>query len=395
MQTITISESSASLRRLPFLATRATNNSVQLVDLGDIATADTFVLDLNGQNTGAITFAADMSSAIVTALEGLSNVEVGDVVVTLLSAQIYMIQFGGSWAYLDVPLLLIESPTTFTPGTVTGGLADTVITDLDFAAADVVVSKNGAAFAESDGTVAEIGEGLYHYVADAAEVDTLGYFVVLVLKAGVALYGIQAQVVPAATSGETVRRTGTAQAGAPSAITLDTGASGTSNFYVPSRVTIESGLGAGQGPRYGWSYNGGTKVLSVEPPWTVEPDSTSVFKIVDTDPAVVDLLRANHATANTFGETSTPADVADEVLARMVDEAGDGLAAAFLDLSNGVETALTLKEALRLIVAVASGKVTGGGTTSVTFRNIADDKDRIVATVDTSGNRSAITMDLT
>jgi hypothetical protein len=41
------------------------------------------------------------------------------------------------------------------------------------------------------------------------------------------------------------------------------------------------------------------------------------------------------------------------------------------------------------------GKVSGGGTTTITFANaVADDVDRIVATVDSNGNRTAITYDL-
>jgi hypothetical protein len=47
------------------------------------------------------------------------------------------------------------------------------------------------------------------------------------------------------------------------------------------------------------------------------------------------------------------------------------------------------------MASVMAGKVTGGGTTSVTFRDLSDALDRVKATVDTNGNRSAITLDLT
>jgi len=60
-----------------------------------------------------------------------------------------------------------------------------------------------------------------------------------------------------------------------------------------------------------------------------------------------------------------------------------------------VETGLTMRQALRLIAAATAGKVSGGGTTTITFRNaVADGADRIVATVDSNGNRTAITYDL-
>lgn len=67
-----------------------------------------------------------------------------------------------------------------------------------------------------------------------------------------------------------------------------------------------------------------------------------------------------------------------------------------LDLADSIETGLTVRTALRLIAAVLGGKVSGGGTPTETIRNaVADSKDRVVATVDASGNRSAITLDLT
>lgn len=61
-----------------------------------------------------------------------------------------------------------------------------------------------------------------------------------------------------------------------------------------------------------------------------------------------------------------------------------------------IEPGLTLRQALRLLAAATAGKLSGGGSTTVTIRNAVDDsKNRIVATVDSEGNRTAITYDLT
>jgi hypothetical protein len=68
-------------------------------------------------------------------------------------------------------------------------------------------------------------------------------------------------------------------------------------------------------------------------------------------------------------------------------------AAALLDLSNGIETLVTPRQAIRLILAANVGKLAGAATTTVTIRNVGDSKDRIVATVDASGNRTAVTTD--
>ena len=69
---------------------------------------------------------------------------------------------------------------------------------------------------------------------------------------------------------------------------------------------------------------------------------------------------------------------------------------ALLDRSNAIETGLTPRGALRLNSAALAGKLSGAAGTTVTIRNsVADSKDRIVATVDSSGNRTAITTDVT
>lgn len=71
-----------------------------------------------------------------------------------------------------------------------------------------------------------------------------------------------------------------------------------------------------------------------------------------------------------------------------------GFSAYLLD-TEIVETGLTLRQALRLVTAATAGKIAGGGTSTITIRNaVVDGVDRITATVDSSGNRTAITYDL-
>jgi len=74
----------------------------------------------------------------------------------------------------------------------------------------------------------------------------------------------------------------------------------------------------------------------------------------------------------------------------------DAIAASLLDLANSIETGLTLRQAQRLAMAALAGKLSGGGTATEIMRNaVADAKARLTATVDSSGNRTAITYDLT
>jgi hypothetical protein len=68
---------------------------------------------------------------------------------------------------------------------------------------------------------------------------------------------------------------------------------------------------------------------------------------------------------------------------------------ALLDRANGVESGLTPRQWMRLTSGPLIGKVSGAGTGTEVFRNYGDTKDRITATIDGDGNRTAITYDAT
>jgi len=69
------------------------------------------------------------------------------------------------------------------------------------------------------------------------------------------------------------------------------------------------------------------------------------------------------------------------------------IADALLDRTAGVETNRTPRQALRLVLAALVGKLSGAATTTVTIRDTNDGVNRVVATVDADGNRSAVTLD--
>lgn len=92
--------------------------------------------------------------------------------------------------------------------------------------------------------------------------------------------------------------------------------------------------------------------------------------------------------AKTDALPASPAAVSD------VPTAGQN-AAALLDLTDGVETGVTPRAAFRLVLAALAGELSGAGTTTITIRNVGDTKDRITATVDGLGNRTAVTVDAT
>lgn len=72
----------------------------------------------------------------------------------------------------------------------------------------------------------------------------------------------------------------------------------------------------------------------------------------------------------------------------------DAIAADAVDkiIDEVVEGSLTLRQVVRIMLAALAGKITDADTSTNSFRDVADTKDRIVATVDATG-RTTITLD--
>lgn len=79
--------------------------------------------------------------------------------------------------------------------------------------------------------------------------------------------------------------------------------------------------------------------------------------------------------------------------------AGDAmtLTSGAIDLIHDevVDGSVTLRQSIRLLNAAAGGKASGLDTSTAHYRDLADTKDRILATTTADGNRTAITLDLT
>lgn len=62
-------------------------------------------------------------------------------------------------------------------------------------------------------------------------------------------------------------------------------------------------------------------------------------------------------------------------------------------LAAVVENGKTVQDFFRIMKAALAGKSSGGGTATIVFRDDADTKGRITATVDVDGNRTAVVLD--
>jgi len=101
--------------------------------------------------------------------------------------------------------------------------------------------------------------------------------------------------------------------------------------------------------------------------------------------------KATAIKAKTDGLPASPAATGDA----MTLTAGErtSIADALFDLANGVESGETLRQCLRLLRAALVGKSAGFPSGPARFRDRADTRDRIAATVDADGNRTAVTVD--
>ena len=129
-------------------------NEVQTVTID--ATGGTFTLTFDGETTSALAF--DASAATVkTALDGLSNINPGDVTVAL-DALVYTITFAGQYAGENVPALVSDASSLTGGGT----------------SATVATSTAGG---NAAGTGAETAVGVLRTGIETASADTLGNIV--------------------------------------------------------------------------------------------------------------------------------------------------------------------------------------------------------------------------
>ena len=120
--------------------------------------------------------------------------------------------------------------------------------------------------------------------------------------------------------------------------------------------------------------------------------------LADTGTDGVALADGSITAAKIGADAITNAKIADDAIGAEHFAAGaidaNALAADAIDefWDELMETGVTGRNALRALIAFVAGKVSGGGTTSITFRDYNDSLDIIAQTVDSDGDRSATTL---
>lgn len=126
------------------------------------------------------------------------------------------------------------------------------------------------------------------------------------------------------------------------------------------------------------------------------------YVVYSSNPSIVPEIAAGAVSAAAVGTGAIDADaIAAAALTAAKFGAGaidaNALAADAVDeiLDGVVEGAVTVRQMLRGFAAALLAKASGLDTTAAIYRDIGDTKNRITATVDANGNRSAVTLDLT
>ena len=207
-----------------------------------------------------------------------------------------------------------------------------------------------------------------------------------------------------------------AQAGNATTITLDSSAVATNDYYNGSIVAIIAGTGNAQA-RVITAYVGSTKVATVDTNWATNPSTDSVFAIYPqgiyglTSAQVQSSVTTSLTSYNTSTLTQAQAQTASanaltaysaSTLTQAQAQAASASAlsaygastltsaqveTAVMDTANGVETGLTMRQAMRVTAAMISGVRTGVGTTTEVYRSaVSNSTARVTFTFPSTSN---------
>ncbi len=286
----------------------------------------------------------------------------------------------------------------------------------------ITASKAGAAFASITPTVTERGTGWYSIALTASHLDTLGDFAMHITgtaadpadvlldvvaynsqdAAGLGLSRVDAAVSTRATqtSVDTIDDfLDTEVAAILAAVDTEVAAIKAKTDNLPaSPAAVGSAMTLAADAITSATIAAGA-ITSSEAPALANLDaavSTRLATAGYTAPANSDITAIKAKTDN------LPADPADESLLEAAIAAkadpGDAMAltgaAVSAILDSNVEGTMTLRQALRVVLAVLAGKASGAPNGPLVYRDVFDTKNRVSGAVDTDGNRTSVTIDV-
>lgn len=181
-------------------------------------------------------------------------------------------------------------------------------------------------------------------------------------------------------------RRGTAQAGAATSITLDGGASATTDIYNGLLIEVLSGTGAGQA-RLVTAYNGTTKVAITAPSWITNPDSTSVFRLMPWARVDLHLWSGSAANALIAGRVDANAQVVGDKTGYSVSAVSAGAITTASFAAGAIDSAALATSAADEIVNAMWDELTSEGRVVGSYGQLF--KDNVNATISSRSSHSA------
>lgn len=241
---------------------------------------------------------------------------------------------------------------------------DTEENGLTIANTDIKLWKQGATTLanKNSGGATNISNGMYYCVLDATDTATLGGLIAFVHVAGALAVKVECEVMAANR--------------------YDALVAGTDKLEVDMAQCGGSAVAAGAIPNAAADAAGGLPIsdlggldLDTKLANTNEITVARMGALTDwVNGGRLDLILDIIAADTTTDIPTQIAALNDISVANIIAGIADG--------------SLDLQEMLRIILAGVACKVSGGGTSTISIRDSADSKDRIVATVDNDGNRT-------
>jgi hypothetical protein len=211
-----------------------------------------------------------------------------------------------------------------------------------------------------------------------------------------------------------VIETGVAQSGGTNTITLNSGASAYGNYYSSMVVTITGGTGSGQSANVN-SYDGTTKVATVDANWVTQPDNTSQYSLnipLRTTPASSTKRYTTYITGspyiyNSSSITSTGTGI--KVDGDLATGGKSMISAQFTQVNSGGKGVHILNDGYAQLVSIygifcdtaflaESGGTASMGNCNVNFGNrglVANGKGKLAMSATLANNSSSQTYSLT
>ena len=279
------------------------------------------------------------------------------------------------------------------------------------------ISKASGSFGALTATITEMEGGFYQLILTSSHTDTAGLLTIYLTHASCEQVNIQFRIEPRlladlaypSTSGRAmdVNADGTVDPSFDTASgTLDK--TQTTGFNDTSDTSVAAAVWNAMKASYVSVGSFGEEVqahaLTTEIP-TIGSITTAVTV------AVLDGAMSSHVSAGTMGLNLAQMSLVDASVSSRsdFDVTSDGVIVTTSNDKTGyaltsagyaailvqtVEGVYTLQDVLKLLVAALAAKTAGGGTTTLSARDLTDTLNRIVLTVDANGNRSAATYNL-